>query len=51
MGVSGTISEAVCKLANGNLESGESLCKPGTGKGYGLDKSSCDHPDDHHRDT
>ena len=28
---------------NGTLEGGESLCKPGAGKGYGLDKTECDH--------
>lgn len=44
VGVSGKIDEVIEKLRNGTLEGGESLCKPGLGKGYGLDKSQCDHP-------
>ena len=44
IGVQGKISEVVQKLQDGTLEGGESLCKPGAGKGYGLDKSVCDHP-------
>jgi len=43
VGISGTISEVIDKLVNGTLEGGESLCKPGAGKGYGLDKTECDH--------
>ena len=35
------------KIQKGTLKSGESLCKSGAGKGYGLDKSQCDHPHDH----
>lgn len=46
IGVSGKIDETVEKILNGKLEGGESLCKPGAGKGYGLDKSVCDHPDE-----
>ena len=46
VGVSGEISEVVEKLHNGTLEGGESLCKPGLGKGYGLDKTECDHPEE-----
>jgi predicted Fe-Mo cluster-binding NifX family protein len=49
IGVSGTVSETLKKLQNGTLEGGESLCKPGSGKGYGLDKTECDHPE-HRRD-
>lgn len=46
VGVSGKISEAIEKLLKGTLEGAESLCKPGLGKGYGLDKSECDHPNE-----
>jgi len=28
------------------LEGGESLCNPGAGRRYGLEKEECDHPDD-----
>jgi len=46
IGVSGRIDETVEKLLNGSLEGGDSLCQPGAGKGYGLDKSVCDHSDE-----
>lgn len=45
VGVSGKIDEAIEQLVKGTLKGGESLCKPGGGKGYGLDKTECDHPD------
>ena len=43
VGVSGRIDEVIEKIKKGTLEGGESLCKPGAGKGYGLDKTQCDH--------
>jgi predicted Fe-Mo cluster-binding NifX family protein len=46
VGVSGKIDEIIEKLQNGTLKGGESLCKPGSGKGYGIEKSACDHPDE-----
>jgi len=46
VGVSGRIEEVVDKLVKGTLEGGTSLCEPGSGKGYGLDKTQCDHPGD-----
>jgi len=46
VGISGKIDEVVEKLQNGTLEGGESLCKPGLGKGYGLDKTECEHPEE-----
>jgi predicted Fe-Mo cluster-binding NifX family protein len=48
LGASGGINEVIEKLQKGTLESGESLCKPGAGKGYGLDKAVCDHPHEKH---
>jgi predicted Fe-Mo cluster-binding NifX family protein len=48
VGVSGTVKEVVDKILGGTLSSGESLCKPGGGKGYGLDKSVCDHSENDH---
>jgi predicted Fe-Mo cluster-binding NifX family protein len=48
LGASGSINEVIEKLQKGTLESGESLCKPGAGKGYGLDKAVCDHPHEKH---
>ena len=44
MGISGKINDVIEQLAAGTLKGGESLCKPGAGKGYGLDKTECDHP-------
>jgi len=46
VGISGRVDDVVDELAKGNLKSGESLCRPGSGKGYGLDKTRCDHPED-----
>jgi hypothetical protein len=43
-GVSGKICDVIYKLENGALEGGESLCKPGAGRGYGVEKTVCDHP-------
>lgn len=44
LGAQGKIDEVIDQLQKGTLKSGESLCKPGAGKGYGLDKTQCDHP-------
>ena len=45
MGVTGSIEEVTRQLIAGTLKGGESLCQPGGGKGYGLDKTECDHPE------
>jgi len=50
VGVQGKIDEVIEGLQKGTLQGGESLCKPGAGKGYGLDKTICDHPNDHGHD-
>ena len=44
VGVSGKIDEVIEQLKKGTLEGSESFCKPGSGKGYGLEKEECDHP-------
>jgi predicted Fe-Mo cluster-binding NifX family protein len=44
VGISGKIDDVVEQLKKNTLESGESLCRPGSGKGYGLEKEECDHP-------
>jgi len=46
VGISGKISEVIEKLLKGTLEGGESLCKPGAGKGYGIEKTEYDHPNE-----
>jgi len=44
VGISGRIDEVIEKLAQGKLVGGKSLCKPGAGKGYGIEKEECGHP-------
>ncbi len=51
MGVSGTVEETIAALCTGTLAGGASLCRPGAGKGYGVEKSDCDHDGDHHHDA
>jgi len=48
IGVTGKIEEVIEKFVQGKLEAGESFCKPGAGKGYGLEKEECDHHDSDH---
>ncbi len=42
-GVDGTVERVVDMLVKGMLTGGESLCKPGDGRGYGIEKTECDH--------
>jgi predicted Fe-Mo cluster-binding NifX family protein len=42
-GVEGKIDDVLKRFVEGTLKGGESLCKPGSGKGYGSDKTECDH--------
>ncbi len=48
LGVEGTLEKVINNLCRGELKAGESLCQPGKGRGYGLDKSLCDHNDHKH---
>ncbi|MBN1412358.1 MAG: NifB/NifX family molybdenum-iron cluster-binding protein [Spirochaetales bacterium] len=48
MGITGKINDVLDQICAGTLKGGESLCKPGAGKGYGLDKSECDHGNHDH---
>ena len=43
LGVEGKIQDLIDNILKGTLEGKESLCKPESGKGYGIDKSVCDH--------
>ncbi len=43
LGVSGSIEEVIKQLEEGTLVGGVSLCSPGAGKGYGVEKDVCDH--------
>lgn len=46
LGIDGTVDEVVEKILAGTLEGGESICNPGAGKGYGLDKTECEHEEE-----
>lgn len=48
LGTQGSIDETIEKLIKGLLISGQSFCQPGQGKGYGLDKTTCDHDEHNH---
>lgn len=48
VGVSGPIDDVVNGFISGTIRSGESFCKPGAGRGYGVNKTVCDHPEDSH---
>ncbi|MBN1523186.1 MAG: NifB/NifX family molybdenum-iron cluster-binding protein [Spirochaetales bacterium] len=48
MGVTGTVDEVIVMLCQGSLQGGTSLCSPGAGKGYGVEKSECTHGDGNH---
>ena len=43
MGVTGGVDDVIKKILDGTLQGGESLCSPGAGKGYGVEKEECDH--------
>lgn len=43
VGVSGSIDDIIDQIVRGALKGGESLCKPGAGKGYGIEKTECTH--------
>lgn len=42
-GVTGSVDDVIDAYLQGTLEEGDITCSPGAGKGYGLDKSVCDH--------
>ncbi|MFX0024094.1 MAG: NifB/NifX family molybdenum-iron cluster-binding protein [Candidatus Hermodarchaeota archaeon] len=47
MGISGKIDDVIRKIIDGTLEGGESLCSPGGGKGYGVEKIHTEADDNH----
>jgi len=42
-GVDGIVENVIKKLAQGTLAGGESRCDPGAGRGFGIEKTECDH--------
>ena len=47
VGITGKIDDVIKKILDGTLEGGESLCAPGRGKGYGVEKIHTEADDDH----
>ncbi len=45
LGITGKVDGVIKDIIEGRLKGGDSMCNPGKGKGYGLDKSVCDHKD------
>lgn len=45
LGVEGKVDDVINKIINGTLKGGENICSPGKGKGYGIDKTECEHED------
>ncbi len=43
VGVAGRVDDVINKMLKGELKGGESLCKPGAGRGYGIERDECDH--------
>jgi len=43
LGIEGSINDTIDAFISGNLKSKGSSCSEGAGKGYGIDKSVCDH--------
>ena len=50
VGISGKVDEVIEQLIKGALQGGESLCRPGSGKGYGIEKTECEHPEERKED-
>ena len=50
MGVSGKITNVIERILDGTLEGGESICSPGVGKGFGVEKihTEADDNDENH---
>ena len=51
VGIAGPVNNVIEKILNGTLEGGESLCSPGGGKGYGVEKihTEADDKSNHHQ--
>jgi len=43
LGADGSVDDIIKNVMEGTLKKGESSCRPGSGKGYGLEKPECDH--------
>ena len=43
LGIEGKVDDIIDRILKGTLKGGENICKPGSGKGYGIEKTECDH--------
>ena len=43
LGVEGEVDNVIDKILDGTLEGAENICDHGGGKGYGIDKTECEH--------
>jgi predicted Fe-Mo cluster-binding NifX family protein len=50
VGITGSVDEIINKFISGKLEGGASICAPGAGKGYGVNKihTEADGEHEHH---
>ncbi len=48
VGISGLVDDIIGQLVAGTLKGGVSLCSPGAGRGYGVEKNECDHGGEGH---
>lgn len=46
VGIDDSIENTLKKIQSNTLVSGESMCSHGAGKGYGIEKTLCDHKED-----
>ncbi len=44
MGIEGSVEDIINTIKTGVLEGKDSICTPGSGRGYGVEKDECDHP-------
>lgn len=51
VGIDGGIDEVIDKIINGTLKGGENICRPGLGKGYGVEKTECQHGEDNEKEV
>jgi predicted Fe-Mo cluster-binding NifX family protein len=50
VGVAGSVDSVVAQLKEGTLKGGPTLCEPGAGKGYGVEKTECSHGEEQHHE-
>ena len=51
VGIDGGIDEVIDEIIKGTLKGGENICKPGLGKGYGVEKTECQPSEDNEKEV